>query len=666
LRALDKVIARCLDKEPDRRFNTIDEVKLQLQRIAADGGYGQAAVDRSWKAGASVLALVTIAGGTAAWVLWPRETPARAPAPMRVVQLTVLNGLETGATFSPDGRQVAFSWNGEREDNYDIYVKTIGSSKVDRLTTDPAADTLPVWSRDGQQIAFLRDHPDGGTVVHAVAPTGDRERKLSDFRIGGGPSARIAWSPDGRAIVGRPDSAEDVARKGSGALYLIPLGGEPPRPLTASTRPGIDVGPAFSPDGQALAYAECGKVTRRVCDINLIDLDAAYTPTGPPRRLVNAGQLVGSVTWTRDGRSIVYDTNARGRWELWRVSRDGGTEPERLELAGDHSRQPVIAPAGDRLIFERTQGLTSVFRLRDKGQPEPVLVSPALDYNPRFSPDGRRIAFSSRRSGDVEEIWLASADGSGAHQLTTGPGQRQSLPAWSPDGRQIAFESSGANGRTHIWIIPAEGGVPRRATTDPGDENAPVWSRDGKRIYFLSDRGGRGLSRGPDAWQVPLAGGPATRVTDGGSSSVMYESADGKELVHQTRVTYESRGEKRYAYQTFGDGPLVAVPIAGGPRRQVLSCVKGLSFAVTEAGVYYSPCGDRHDRDQANGFLQTWPPGAEIPIQVLDPSTGQTRVVGSVKRPFDPARLGVSPDGRTILVHGTTETSDLMAIENFR
>ena len=666
LRALDKVIRRCVEKQRDRRFNTIDEVKFELQRIAVAGGYGTATVRGSWRQLAAVTPLVAIAAGIVAWVIWPRETPARASAAMRVVQLTALNGLETGPTFSPDGKQVAFSWNGEREDNYDIYVKTVGSSGVRRLTIDPAADTLPVWSPDGQQIAFLRDHPGGGTVVHSVVPTGGGERKLSDFRIGGGLSARIAWSPDGRAVVGRPDMAEDVARNGFWALYLIPLDGGAPRRLTGSRAPDIDMAPAFSPDGRSLAYAACTKLTRRVCDINVVDLDSGYAPTAPPRRLVNVGQAVSAVAWARDGRSVVYDTNARGLWELWRVSRDGGTEAERLELAGDHSRSPAIAAAGDRLVFERLSDLVSVFRLADQGPPEPMLVSSASDSNPRFSPDGQRIAFSSGRSGNVEEIWVAAADGSGAQQLTIGPGLRQSLPEWSPDGRQIAFESRDVNGRTQIWIIPADGGVPRRATTDSGEENAPLWSRDGKRIYFLSDRGGQGLWGGHDAWQVPAEGGAAARVTEGGSSPVMYESADGKELIYQRGIIYESTGENRFTYQTFGDGPLWAVPVAGGRARQVLPCVRWLSFAVTGSGIYYSPCGDRHDRNQMNGFLQTWLPGSQIPIQVLDSSTGRTRVLGKVPPPFDSARLAVSPDGLTILVHRNTATADLMAIENFR
>ena len=458
-RRLENVIRRCLEKEPDRRFNRMLEVKVELQQVARAVVATHERRRRRWVALAAV-ALIAI-GVAVGPRLRSQPAPLPTPPAMKVVQLTSLNGLEIAPTFSPDGTQVAFSWNGEREDSYDIYVKTVGSSDVRRLTTDPAADTLPIWSPDGRQIAFLRDHSGGGTNVYSVLPSGGGERKLTDFRIGGGVSARIAWSPDGRWIVGRPDQTEELARRGSSALYLVPLGSGSPHRLTEAKAPDIDGAPAFSPDGRRLAYGACVNF-KRVCGVNVIELRSDYSPAGPPRRLANAGRTVRSIAWSRDGASVVYDTNARGRWELWRVSLDGAAEPERLEIPGDHSRQPAVAPAGDRLAFERASQVLSVFKLRTDGEPEPVLVSTAWDYNPRFSPDGRRIAFSSRRSGDVEEIWLASADGSGARQLTHGPGTRQTAPAWSPDGRQIAFESEAPT------RAPTSGSFPPTAASHAG------------------------------------------------------------------------------------------------------------------------------------------------------------------------------------------------------
>jgi len=472
LRRLAAVIRRCLEKAPDRRFERVGDVRVELQQIAT-GVTGRSSSDSSlgWRAVAASVAALVVA--VAALLRLRETTPSDAAAPMRIATLTALNGLEQAPALSPDGTQVAFAWNGERADNFDIYVKTVGSSDVRRLTTDSAEDSLPTWSPDGKDIAFLRDHAVSGTTVHAVRLATGEERSLTDFRIGGGPSARIAWSPDGRSIVGRPDVVQSFAIEGdnrAAGLYLVSLAGDGPRPITTPVYPDIDMAPAFAPDRRHLAFVRCSGLNRS-CDVEVMALREDYNAAGPPRRLASAGFLqVRSVAWSRDGTSVVYDTNARGPWEIWRARLDSSARPERLEIPGEHARQPSIAAAGDRLTFERLTDLTRVFALgsHPDSEPVPVLVSSTWDDHPRFSPDGYRIAFSSRRAGDIEEIWLSAADGSGARQLTHGPGRRQTLPVWSPDGQSIALESTAENGRADIWVVPAAGGTPRRVTTDAG------------------------------------------------------------------------------------------------------------------------------------------------------------------------------------------------------
>jgi hypothetical protein len=106
---------------------------------------------RTWMVAAALAAVLSASG------LWQfRQRPASRPAGFPV-PLTAYPGSEWSAAFSPDGRQVAFAWNGVREDNYDIYLKTNGSDSPTRLTTDPAPDLSPAWSPDGRRIAFLRD-----------------------------------------------------------------------------------------------------------------------------------------------------------------------------------------------------------------------------------------------------------------------------------------------------------------------------------------------------------------------------------------------------------------------------------------------------------------------------------------------------------------------------
>src|SRR5260370_34870380 len=112
--------------------------------------------------------------------------------------------------FSPDGGQIAFEWDGEKGDNFDIYLKMIGPSEIRRLTTDPAADLAPSWAPDGRQIAFVRSQPgcafsraNCGTI-HLVSPVGGPDRKRSDFPV----RPRLSWPPDGpRQDAGRYASA---------------------------------------------------------------------------------------------------------------------------------------------------------------------------------------------------------------------------------------------------------------------------------------------------------------------------------------------------------------------------------------------------------------------------------------------------------------------------
>jgi Tol biopolymer transport system component len=169
----------------------------------------------------------------------------------------------------------------------------------------------------------------------------------------------------------------------------------------------------------------------------------------------------------------------------------------------------------------------------------------------------------------------------------------------------------------------------RRITSAP-DSNHPSWSRDGRFIYFESNRAS--LS---DIWRAPVAGGPEERVSQGGGSRP-YESADGRTLFFKRRLSESS---------------LWAMPVGGGPEQQVVECLPaGDTFAVGLAGVYHTACG---------GDLRA------APLYLLDPATGHNRLVGNLEG-FG-GGLAISPEGRTILYTKLVgEGGDLMMIENFR
>jgi eukaryotic-like serine/threonine-protein kinase len=152
-RELERLILRCLRKDPDRRFQHMLDVKVELLEIKEESESGPVAsavpARRNrlrWLAAGLAGALALSAGG---WLLW-RARSADIPPPL-VVSLTSTPGRESEPTFSPDGNQVAFSWEGEKQDNSDIYIKMIRSVETRRLTTDPALDRFPSWSPNGRQ-----------------------------------------------------------------------------------------------------------------------------------------------------------------------------------------------------------------------------------------------------------------------------------------------------------------------------------------------------------------------------------------------------------------------------------------------------------------------------------------------------------------------------------
>ena len=156
-----------------------------------------------------------------------------------------------------------------------------------------------------------------------------------------------------------------------------------------------------------------------------------------------------------------------------------------------------------------------------------IIASSRLDDSPHVSPDGKRIAFESSRSG-AREIWVTDAEGGHPRQVTFLHGRAQK-PQWSPDGRSIAFDAvTSGRVRPDIYVIDAGGGSPRALTADASFDTMPTWAADGRSLYFLSDR-----SAAWEIWNVPITGGPARRVTEGGALRAQ-ESADGSSLYYGT------------------------------------------------------------------------------------------------------------------------------------
>ena len=604
--------------------------------------------------GVGATAIILLALGVAWLSRTSGASPGSTPA-MRVVALTTMNGFENGE-ISPNGRQVAFEWNGEREDNWDIYVKFVGSSEMRRLTTDPAPDVAPSWSHDGRLIAYVRATagypPQKSGHVRVVSAIGGADRQISDFLIGG----KAQWSPDDRYLVAGREfhtpfpfgsaiaTPQNVIDDPDAGIYVIPLQGGEPRVLTRSRPQEVYSAQSFSPDGHRLAYISFENRTLNTSQLYVLEVDSSFAAVGAPLQLTRheTTTWIKGVTWSQDGRSLIYAADDMRSSVLWRVNIDGRTPPERIEMAGGGVGFPSVPRTGDRLAFSRYLQDQDIYKVVPGRPSEPVARSSTFEGNVQFSSDGRRIAFCSDRSGgDSQEVWVANADGSAPEQLTHGPGAVQCSPTWSPDGEHVAFDSQAADGSWHIWTVDREGGSLRSVIDDPGDQNHPTWSRDGHWIYFAWRQPAEPDFFGREIWRARVETGVKERVTEDGRAVVARESVDGTTLIYRAAMP---------------TGPLLAKPLAGGPARTLIACVTATAFSVTKMGIYYLPC-------------QSTPVTTPI-VHLLDPATGSDREAGGLENytyARTPGGFTVSPDGHTILYERQVRSgSNLMMIENFK
>src|SRR5262245_13225051 len=178
---LERIIGRCVRKDPARRQQHMTDVKGLLEELKEESKSGKLATPRTsktsrrpWPVVTAGLALIVVLAGAGLWLA--RESDNQPP---RVIPLTAFAGSEAYPSFSPDGNQVVFSWNGEKQDNWDLYINMIGSAPALRLTTDAADDLFPSWSPDGRQIAFVKHGRLSG--IYLTSPLGGAEQRIADF-----------------------------------------------------------------------------------------------------------------------------------------------------------------------------------------------------------------------------------------------------------------------------------------------------------------------------------------------------------------------------------------------------------------------------------------------------------------------------------------------------
>lgn len=478
--ALDRIVHRCIQKQPERRFQSAADLGFALNSLATSPRPAERPQSRAWLKWAGLLAACVVAA--AVWLVVQRWAPDTKVVPLTPVPLTAAMGFENIPSFSPDGNQVAYVWDEGKGGyaNAHLYVKVIGEGRPVRLTSGPKPDWFPAWSPDGRTIAFVRPH--GLTSrIYTLPALGGPERQIFEGRL----NFRMSWSPDSRFLaVGELDP-----RAESSSLSLIRVQTGDRLALTKPLNATFDRDPVFSPNGRLLLF------TRSVGGhdgLYLLELEANYTPSsGHPTLLGQEGDTINGGAWMPDSNEVVYTVadNADIDPHLMRIRIKAGSKPERLTFAVGLCESPAVALRGYRLAYSQVPYEAHIWQIQPGKPARPFTSSTRDEDSAQYSPDGQLVAFSSDRSG-LGQIWVCDRNGENQVQLTHFDWGYAGTPRWSPDGRWIAFDHHDKEA-WRIYVMAQDGGQLRRLAQDDGGANIPSWSSDGKWIYYSASKAGR-------------------------------------------------------------------------------------------------------------------------------------------------------------------------------
>jgi tricorn protease len=466
--------------------------------------------------------------------LWLASSANGGPA----TRLTAHPGLELFAKLSPDGRWIAFT--GQYDGDEQVYVIPATGGVPKQLTFYPARGPLPPrwgydnqvlgWTRDGKSVLFrsMRDGWDlSDTRLYTVPVDGGLGEALPMPLSGAGD-----FSPDGKRMVYTPFARDFRTWKryqGGWAqdLWIFDLATHDAKNITNDLRTDRD--PMWIGDKIFFASDRTGTLNLYSYDIAASRIDQLTRSTQWDVRWPSADED-GQIVYEQAGELNVLDTRSgQTRHLSIQVPTDGLYDRPSQISAADDIEDAALSPKGERALFVARGDVFSA--PIEKGVTRNLTRTPgAHDKAARWSPDGRKIAFISDRSGE-EEIWLIDQDGSGKpEQLTSGGKAMRYAPAWSPDGErlafsdkdgriwvltlaghklaevarerkgttrdyvwspggnQLAFSLSDLNGLRSIWIWSVEDAKLRRVTDEMFHESTPAWSPDGNYLYFLSIR----------------------------------------------------------------------------------------------------------------------------------------------------------------------------------
>jgi serine/threonine protein kinase len=562
--AFEHAVTTCLQKNPEERFQTAHDVKLELQWIATgSSSSAMAALPASpsiWRKrerlGWAIAFVIALALAVMAGTLLNRSVPSAqvTRTVMNPPENTTLNltGDSAGPpVLSPDGSSVAFTAT-KADGSTSIWVRPMDSLEA-RVVPGTENAIFPFWSPDSRSLGFFAD-----SRLKTIDLNGSSAQVIADAPFGRGG----AWGPGGVIVFSAGTQTP---------LMRVSVSGGTPVPVTTVDRAQHTSHrwPFFLPDGKhllylaihhepsksannALYYASLdGRENRALfhCQSNAVYAGgfllfargdqlmaqpfnpASGTLSGEPVSIAK-GVMNDVTTWHMDASAfgdglLLVGNGGSGDWQLVWVDRSG----KQISIAADkltNLQTAAISPHGDRIVLQLDTGQSDIWVLDvARGVRTRLTFGPALNAFPVWSPDGKWIAYTSDRNGH-SNVYRKPSDGSGPEEILLSDEQIVTPTQWTRDGKYLICDR-GPAGSSEIWALPLEG-ERKPSLVVPHAPNSFTTlghlSPDGHWLTYTSSESGApevyvAGFHGPGKWQVSASGGVQSKW-----------SSDGKELYY--------------------------------------------------------------------------------------------------------------------------------------
>ena len=530
--------------------------------------------------------------------------------------ITADPGPENFPRISPDGTRVAYSIGEMEKHNGHIVQRSLTQSRVVRLTDSAIGEEYyPVWSPDGATIAFTR-YIDNQCRILLAPALGGAERLVDSCFSGS--MVYFSWAPDAKHLITTAPSAP--GESDLSVLLVSTEGGGAERLKYDHASTDLDLDARYSPDGSKIAFR---RGASPYSDLFVMDASG-----GAIRQLTHLASRMRGYDWTRDGSALVFSSGHAGLQALYIVSIADG----RMESLGvQPAEYPSTAHASDTLVYEIPRMRTQLATVAVEGGEEAMhdlVPSTGNDAAPVFSPVDDRLAFVSDRSGS-QQLWLHDPSADETFPLTEATEPTLRYPVWRPDGARLLITARGSSGS----LIEIDIATRTRHVLSAPEEDVRYGVYGVKPDSYIAVVGGNGQGRELIQLDSDGQGGTRRLVLARGVGRIDFDHGDG--TVYYTKIGQAGlfRLDPQSANEMLVTSEINAAHLDG--------------WLVLRGQVYY---------------IAPRAVGPSV-VHVLDPLTGDDRVLTTIPNSIADFNFSVSHDGKHIaIVRVAAQDTDVGAV----